>query len=64
VQADAQRCGFEIFNDFSGKFENFRPGYIVVVVGAYGSRSEARELTAVRHCVPDAYVKYGRYYGE
>jgi hypothetical protein len=61
----AAACGFDIFNDFSGKFENFRPGYIVAVVGAYSSRRAAqRDLPQVRACVADAFVKYGRYLGE
>lgn len=65
VEAAARRCGLEPFLDFSSKFRGFSPGYSVVVVGAYGSRSRARGVLAqARRCVPDAYIKQGVYAGE
>jgi hypothetical protein len=65
VNAIVARCGFETFNDFSAKFDGFRPGYNVFVIGAYARRSDADAVRRlVRPCIPDAYVKYGRYLGE
>ena len=65
VNADVGRCGFTTFNDFSAKFTGFRPGFNVFVIGAYGRKSDAQSvLRLVRPCVPDAYVKQGRYLGE
>jgi hypothetical protein len=65
VNAAAGRCGFATFNDFSGKFEGFAPGYNVFVIGAYASKADAEGvLRLVRPCVPDAYLKRGRYLGE
>ena len=41
------------------------PRFDVVVVGPYRTRSEAeRILGRLRPCVPDAYLKRGRYLGE
>ena len=43
----------------------FEEGYDVVVVGPYRTRQEAdRVLARLRPCVPDAYLKRGRYLGE
>lgn len=65
VNAATARCGFSAFNDFSVKFSSFKPGYEVFVIGAYRSEREAaRLLTAVRRCVPTAYLKSGSYAGE
>lgn len=62
--AAVKRCGLQPFNDFSGKF-GFAEGYDVVVVGPYRTRQEAdRVLGRLRPCVPDAYLKRGRYLGE
>ncbi|MGU3404551.1 SPOR domain-containing protein [Methylobacterium brachiatum] len=62
--AAVKRCGLQPFNDFSGKF-GFAEGYDVVVVGPYRTRPEAdRILGRLRPCVPDAYLKRGRYLGE
>ncbi|MGU3656162.1 SPOR domain-containing protein [Methylobacterium fujisawaense] len=62
--AAVKRCGLQPFNDFSGKF-GFAEGFDVVVVGPYRTRSEAeRILGRLRPCVPDAYLKRGRYLGE
>jgi hypothetical protein len=62
--AAVKRCGLAPFNDFSGKFM-FKGGYDVVVVGPYRTRQEAdRVLGRLRPCVPDAYLKRGRYLGE
>lgn len=65
MSAKAGRCGYRPFNDFSGKFEGFRPGVNVFVVGDYKTRETAlahrQKLLA---CFPDAYVKEGRYMGE
>ena len=72
MAGDAQRlsttmakCGLNTFNDFSGKFRGFRPGYNVFVVGPYHRQNDANAaLTVAKGCVPDAYVKYGEYLGE
>lgn len=62
--AAVRRCGLSPFNDFSGKFM-FEEGYDVVVVGPYRTRQEAdRVLARLRPCVPDDYLKRGRYLGE
>lgn len=62
--AAVRRCGLQPFNDFSGKF-GFAEGYDVVVVGPYRGRPQAeRVLARLRPCVPDAYLKPGRYLGE
>lgn len=64
IESRAAHCGFETFNDFSFKF-GFNPGYMVFVLGAYATKSEAKAvLNAVRRCVPDAYIKQGAYSGE
>ncbi|MBX3577983.1 MAG: SPOR domain-containing protein [Rhizobiaceae bacterium] len=58
-------CGGDIQWDYSVKFYNFQPGYLVVFSGPYGSKSRAeRMLAQVRPCAPDAYVKSSRYAGE
>ncbi|MBM0204067.1 hypothetical protein JNW90_13805 [Micromonospora sp. STR1s_5] len=65
--AQLTRCGAQPFNDFSGKFEGFAQTteIEVVVLGPYQSRDRADTVRAqVSRCVPDAYVKWGRYYGE
>ena len=65
MQAAAAPCGLAIFNDLSGKFNGFRAGYNVFVLGAFESKSAANtQLTIARKCFPDAYVKYGEYLGE
>ena len=65
MQSMAASCNLELFNDFSGKFRGFQPGYNVFVVGAFESKSTATAgLQQVRMCFPDAYVKYGEYLGE
>ncbi len=62
--ASVKRCGLQPFNDFSGKF-GFAEGFDVVVVGPFRGRGEAeRILDRLRPCVPDAYLKRGRYLGE
>ena len=64
VEAAAARCGFRTFNDFSEKF-GFAPGYNAFVIGAYPARGDADGIAAVvRKCIPDAYVKFGKYAGE
>lgn len=64
IEAQASRCGFAAFNDFSAKF-GFKPGYIAFVLGAYATKAQANAvLKRVRRCVPDAYVKQGAYSGE
>jgi hypothetical protein len=60
----AANCGFVPFNDFSGKFIGFNPGYDVAVVGAYNRSVAQSVLARVRPCVPSAYIKLGRYAGE
>ena len=68
VQASVQEfenCGLRPFNDFSSKFDGFKPGFQVVVDGAYATRSEAESVrSAASGCAPDAYVKWARYLGE
>lgn len=62
--AAVKRCGLQPFNDFSGKF-GFAEGFDVVVVGPYRERHQAERILArLRPCVPDAYLKPGRYLGE
>lgn len=63
ASAAVERCGLRAFNDFSGKF-GFAEGYDVVVVGPYKTRREANAtLIRLKSCVPDAYIKQGRYNG-
>ena len=65
VQARAAPCGLRTFNDFSGKFRGFRPGYNVFVVGAFATKPIANvKLRHAKKCFPDAYVKYGEHLGE
>ena len=65
IEAAARRCGLSPFQDFSSKFQNFAPGYAVVVVGAYASKATADQVLAkARRCLPGAYVKQGSYAGE
>ena len=65
MHAAAAPCGLEVFNDLSGKFEGFRAGYNVFVVGAFESQSDANGvLKQARKCFPDAYIKSGKYLGE
>lgn len=64
IEANARKCGFKTFNDFSLKF-GFKPGYESFVLGAYATRGEAKAvLASVQRCVPDAYIKRGAYLGE
>ncbi len=65
VNAAAAQCRVRTFNDFSGKFRGFAPGYNVFVLGAYAAQAEAERVAkAVRGCFEGAYVKYGEYLGE
>ena len=65
TEAAAARCGLRTFNDFSGKFRGFDPGYNVFVIGAYPSRAEAERIRATaKKCIPEAYVRWGQYAGE
>lgn len=65
VNAAVARCGFTSFNDFSWKFEGFRPDFHVFVVGPYPDRAKAEAARkSIGRCVPNAYVKYGRHLGE
>ncbi|TXN23953.1 SPOR domain-containing protein [Methylobacterium sp. WL9] len=60
-----KRCGFQPFNDFSGKFAGFNEGFDVVAVGGYATRAAAEtDLARLRVCVPNIYVRRGRYLGE
>ncbi|MCE4222395.1 SPOR domain-containing protein [Methylobacterium sp. C25] len=60
-----KRCGLEPFNDFSVKFEKFAEGFDVVVVGAYRTEAQARvALAKLKPCVPEPFIKAGRYLGE
>jgi len=62
----ARACGLDPFGDFSAKFEGFSPGVVVVVhmVPFPTKAAAAPMLEAARACVPDAYLKWGRYAGE
>ncbi|MGB3025824.1 hypothetical protein [Paradevosia shaoguanensis] len=63
--ANAARCGFEVFNDFSAKFDGFRAGYNVYVVSPFGRKEDAAiTADAVRPCIGDVYVKFADYAGE
>lgn len=65
IAVAARRCGLDPFEHFSSKFSNFKAGYLVVVVGAYGSKAVAEEVLAkAKECLPDAYLKQGSYAGE
>jgi hypothetical protein len=65
INAAAAPCGRKTFNDFSGKFRGFAPGFNVFVIGAFATRREADGVAeAVSKCFPGAYVKYGDYAGE
>jgi hypothetical protein len=65
LHARVRQCGFEAFNDFSNKFTGFAEGFTVFVLGAYPTKKEAETiLRKARKCVPDAYIKQGRYLGE
>jgi hypothetical protein len=66
VEAKARNCGVETFNDLSGKFKGFAPGYNAFVIrGAFASEEAAlAKLSRVKPCFPDAYVKYGQHLGE
>lgn len=45
----------------SDNIDGFRPGLWVVVAGPFRSESRAQDVKAdLRHCVRDAYYKYGR----
>ncbi len=64
--AHVRTCGVDPFGDFSAKFEGFSPGVVVVVhmVPFPTKAAAAPMLEAARRCVPDAYLKWGRYAGE
>lgn len=65
ASAAVRRCGLEPFSDFSGKFAGFSEGFDVVVVGAYRTDKEAgAALEKLKPCVPEAFIKRGRYLGE
>ena len=65
VRRQAQSCGESPFNDTSGKFSGFAPGYDVSVLGAYPTRVRAEAaLSRVGPCVPGAYIRRARYAGE
>jgi hypothetical protein len=65
VNSAATGCGVRTFNDISGKFLGFEPGYNIFVIGAFASRPKAEKAAiSVRECFSDAYVKYGEYLGE
>lgn len=65
VKTATAQCGYEAFNDFSDKFLGFANGFEVFVVGAFKTRDEAQHhLSALKPCVPSAYLKFGRYAGE
>jgi hypothetical protein len=64
LRRQAARCGVSAIDDFSQKFIGFAPGYDVVASGAYSRDRAQSVLLRVRPCVPEAYIKYGRYAGE
>ena len=64
-EAVDENCGHDIQWDYSTKFYNFEPGFLVVFSGPYASRNRAGSvLDDVRQCASDAYVKSSRYAGE
>lgn len=65
IQSLGARCSLVPFNDLSGKFQGFKPGFNVFVLGAYDSKPKAMEvLQQAQACYPDAYIKYAEYLGE
>lgn len=67
VLQQARPCAIKTFNDFSGKFAGFTPGYMVFVPAnsPYLDRDIAiRGLSSAQRCFPGAYVKRARYLGE
>ncbi len=65
IHARIRKCGFQAFNDFSEKFTGFAGGLTVFVLGPYPSKKEAQIIkSSASRCVPDAYIKQGRYLGE
>lgn len=64
-RATMRTCGVDIFNDDSAKFQGFKPGFLVAVIGAYRTEAEARaQLPKVERCARDAYVRRARHGGE
>lgn len=41
MQSIAANCGLQVFNDLSGKFRGFTPGYNVLAIGAFADQLEA-----------------------
>ncbi len=69
LSARLEDCGLTAWWDFAGKFDGFategRGSVIVVATDVPLSKQAAsRLLTAARPCVPDAYIKAARYFGE
>lgn len=61
----SSRCGVQAIAFPSNLIDGFKPDLIVVVAGAFESRSRALAArTALRRCVPDAYIKQGSLMGE
>jgi hypothetical protein len=57
----AHKCGSSARNDLSSKFDGFRPGYVVVVVGPFAIRADAvTSQQQVNACVSGTYLKYAR----
>ena len=69
LEADLSGCNMRVFWDFAGKFEGFntdsRGTVFVVDTPKALTELEAEELAeAAALCVPDAYSKTARYFGE
>lgn len=67
AEAHGRSCGVKIWNEWSGKFVGFRPGYHVIVMRGEPFSTQHRAQAAVaqaRRCYPDAYAKFARYLGE
>ncbi|MBE2278000.1 MAG: hypothetical protein IAE87_17090 [Rhodobacteraceae bacterium] len=62
-------CGYSAWSDFVGKFDGFNPNgrgtvFIADAVPNLSKSQAEHVLGQVRPCVPDAYIKRGRYFGE
>lgn len=67
AEARGRPCGLTVWNEWSGKFVGFRPGYHVIVLKGepFAALERAQAIVArARRCYPDAYAKHARYLGE
>jgi hypothetical protein len=66
IRSTAQRCGqYTIFNEPSGAFNEFQPGYNIFVIGSFASSRKAEQVKdSLTRCFPNVFVKYGEYVGK